>query len=227
MTGRRPIRGAKVALWWVGTYTRTAPAEVAVDRRDEVRSDLHEHSMAGLADGATRAQLDRQIVGRVVRGVPADLAWRVTTELSAGRLRWHLQHPTTVHSLALLMLVPLGLTADKLRDRVHGWTAAGPVGIVTLVGCSAVVAFSLVSFAHLRPDTARRVDARRVRAVLVGAMSFSWALAGVWRFAPTSLAIVSTVAWVGFGAALLAYLVTRGAPLLIRLTGLALGKVSS
>jgi hypothetical protein len=214
-------------LWWVGLYTRAAPADAAAGRYAEVQSDLHEQATTALADGVPRAQLNREIVGRVVRGVPADLAWRLDSELAPGRLRWHLQHPTTVHTLALLVLVPLALTADRMREHVDRWTAAGAVGLAAVVGCAGVVGFSMVSFAHLRPGSTGWTSGRAVRAFLVGAMSFCWALSGVWRFVPTPLAEVSTVAWVGFGAALLAYLVARAAQLTCRIARLDVRKISS
>jgi cytosine/uracil/thiamine/allantoin permease len=85
----------------------------------------------------------------------------------------------------------------------------------------------MVPFAHLRPGSTGWTSGRAVRAFLVGAMSFCWALSGVWRFVPTPLAEVSTVAWVGFGAALLAYLVARAAQLTCRIARLDVRKISS
>lgn len=36
-------------------------------------------------------------------------------------------------------------------------------------------------------------------------MSFCWAMSGVWRFTTGPLDVVATLAWMGFGLALLCY----------------------
>ncbi len=53
---------------WVRTYTRGLPEATRAMRLDEIDSDLHEHRTTG-AHGAA-------IVGRTLRGVPADVSWR-------------------------------------------------------------------------------------------------------------------------------------------------------
>ncbi len=53
---------------WVRAYTRGLPDDVRAARGDEIDSDLHEHR----SDGARGAA----IVGRTLRGVPADVMWR-------------------------------------------------------------------------------------------------------------------------------------------------------
>lgn len=65
---------SRFALSWAGWYTRDLDPEVAGDRRDEIASDVWEQA-AGQADRPAAA-LAASIVGRVLRGVPADLAWR-------------------------------------------------------------------------------------------------------------------------------------------------------
>ncbi len=54
--------------WWVRTYTRGLPVEVATSRRAEIENDVHEH----LADGAPGAA----VVSRTARGAISDLTWR-------------------------------------------------------------------------------------------------------------------------------------------------------
>ncbi len=230
MTSGRP-RSAGLAAWWVDVYTRTAPVDEAADRRGEVESDLHEQAAAAAARGTPARRVSWEIAGRLVRGMPADLAWRVEVEQAPGRLRWHLQHPATVYAAALLVLIPLGLVADGTRTRgdVHRWSAAGALGLAALVGCAVVVAFGLVSLAYLRPSLGalRRVGARRVRPFLVCVMSFLWALAGVWRFVPNELSTVSALAWGFFGVALVAYLLAITVQAVVWLLRVDLRKVSS
>ena len=62
MTAERFTRG------WVRTYTRGLSDEARTARCEEIDSDLHEHRTTG-AHGAA-------IVGRTLRGVPADVSWR-------------------------------------------------------------------------------------------------------------------------------------------------------
>ena len=57
-----------IARAWVRAYTSGLPAETADRRRDELASDLHEHTCAGGRSA--------QVLGRVLWGIPADLSWR-------------------------------------------------------------------------------------------------------------------------------------------------------
>jgi hypothetical protein len=69
------VRAAsRFALSWAGRYTRDLDPVIAGDRRDEIASDVWEQ-VAGQADRPAAA-LAASIVGRVLRGIPADLAWR-------------------------------------------------------------------------------------------------------------------------------------------------------
>ncbi|MGQ0803348.1 MAG: hypothetical protein ACT4PI_05735 [Actinomycetota bacterium] len=76
MTAERFTRG------WVRAYTRGLSDEVRTARYEEIDSDLHEHRTTGAAGAA--------IVGRTLRGVPADVSWRReerrTMEAIGGRL---------------------------------------------------------------------------------------------------------------------------------------------
>lgn len=69
------VRAAsRLALDWAGWYTRDLEPEVAGGRRDEIASDVWEQT-ARQADRPAFA-LAASIASRVVRGIPADLAWR-------------------------------------------------------------------------------------------------------------------------------------------------------
>ena len=61
--------GPSLVRWWAATYTRGLPVEVAVTRRAELASDLYEHKENG---GRAAA-----IVGRMLRGIPADVLWHL------------------------------------------------------------------------------------------------------------------------------------------------------
>jgi hypothetical protein len=64
----------RFALAWAAWYTSDLEPAVADGRRDEIASDVWEQA-AGQADRPAAA-LAASIAGRVVRGIPADLAWR-------------------------------------------------------------------------------------------------------------------------------------------------------
>lgn len=61
---------------WCAWYTRELDAQAADARRDELASDLHEHGIWADESGATPRAAARAILGRALRGAPADLSWR-------------------------------------------------------------------------------------------------------------------------------------------------------
>jgi LPXTG-motif cell wall-anchored protein len=69
-------RTAALVAWWVATYTRHLPAEVAARRRAELASDLWEQRAHGRAVGAPAAAVALSTLGRMAAGIPADLCWR-------------------------------------------------------------------------------------------------------------------------------------------------------
>jgi hypothetical protein len=70
-------RSARRVLAWCEWYTRDLDPRVAAERRDEIAADLHDEALHAESSGATPASAARSIMGRWIRGVPADLAWRV------------------------------------------------------------------------------------------------------------------------------------------------------
>jgi hypothetical protein len=69
-------RTAALVVWWVATYTRRLPGEVAARRRAEVASDLWEQRAHGRAVGTPAAAVALSILGRMAAGIAADLRWR-------------------------------------------------------------------------------------------------------------------------------------------------------
>lgn len=71
-----PERIARLVTWWVRRYTRDLPPSVAERRAGEIDADLHDH----ITDARTRGEDDRRlalaIAARMLRGLPADAAWR-------------------------------------------------------------------------------------------------------------------------------------------------------
>lgn len=62
------MRAERFTRRWVRAYTCGLPQETRATRLEEIDSDLHEHGTTG-AHGAA-------MVGRTLRGVPADISWR-------------------------------------------------------------------------------------------------------------------------------------------------------
>ena len=69
--------GARIALGWVRVYTRGADPGSGARRAAEIASDVWEHEHAADPGGRARAAVDAEILLRCLRGVPADLSWRL------------------------------------------------------------------------------------------------------------------------------------------------------
>jgi hypothetical protein len=79
-------RAAALVAWWVATYGRHLPAEVADRRRAELASDLWEQRAGGVRWGAPAPAVALSILRRMTAGMPADLRWR-QRQLAATRGR--------------------------------------------------------------------------------------------------------------------------------------------
>jgi hypothetical protein len=66
----------RAARGWVRCYTAGVPRPTGVERRCEIESDLADHTRARRQQGWSDGHITREQLGRLVRGVPADLAWR-------------------------------------------------------------------------------------------------------------------------------------------------------
>lgn len=70
-----PERMAGLVARWVRHYTRDLPADAAERRRAEIDADLHDHIAHERADGVDDGRIARRVATRMLRGLPADLAW--------------------------------------------------------------------------------------------------------------------------------------------------------
>ena len=71
-----PERMASLVARWVRFYTRDLPAPIAQRRVAEIDADLHDHIAHERANGISDGRIARDIASRLVRGLPADAAWR-------------------------------------------------------------------------------------------------------------------------------------------------------
>lgn len=65
---------AAVVTRWSDWYSRGLPPGTAEDRRNELRSDVHEQLVEGRGDRPVRISVS--LLSRTLRGVPDDLLWR-------------------------------------------------------------------------------------------------------------------------------------------------------
>lgn len=89
--------GAGITRRWVRLYTRGLPVDARERRLLEVESDLWEH----LNDPDVA---DREILGRTLRGIHADVWWRYRTLLEHGGARQR-SHDIVMGGLGLVTLV--------------------------------------------------------------------------------------------------------------------------
>jgi hypothetical protein len=68
--------GPRLGRGWVRIYTSRLPTGQAVQRRDEILSDLWEHRDHSVRSGHGRLRHDLEVIERVLSGIPADLSWR-------------------------------------------------------------------------------------------------------------------------------------------------------
>jgi hypothetical protein len=150
----RPVRGAiRFALSWAEWYTSDLEPAIAGGRRDEIASDVWEQA-AGQADRPAAA-LAASIAGRVVRGIPADLAWR-------WRMPSGVRRETGVVRAGLAIAVVLSGAVLALGVGAVGRTVVGLLrgealpSVVTVSSAGFGVAALLLGFALvLRPRTRR------------------------------------------------------------------------
>jgi hypothetical protein len=84
-----PERMAELVARWVRLYTRDLPTPIAQRRVDEIGADLHDHIAYERANGISDRRIVLGIASRMVRGLPADAAWR-------GRHMKAAAHPSTL-----------------------------------------------------------------------------------------------------------------------------------
>jgi hypothetical protein len=193
---REPLAepSARVVLTWVALYTRGLPAQLADDRRAEIESDLWEASVAAVAHGPP-LPMGGQRLGRLVRGIPADLAWRFEHR-HAHRTREVVMRPSILEwvlllGAGLLCAVALAGGAVAAIDPNDDWDSWGPVaafaaGVLGLIGLTLSVS---------RPAAGLGVV---IVAVVIGTATMPW----LWPF--TLLVLLAAFArWAitrGYGA---------------------------
>ncbi|HUP99234.1 MAG TPA: hypothetical protein VM093_02125 [Aeromicrobium sp.] len=218
--------GPRVALAWVRLLTATAPTEWAAERRAEITSDVYEQLQSAATAGLTPRAASLSVAGRSLRGMPADLAWRLHLELHPARRRWHLTCASTVLTFLFIVMAPINLLADLTPTRFPKLLPADAAlwAITTLLGWTVLAVAAAAAVYRLLPSAGRdnagvlglSLDAR-LRRRASAALSIAWAASAVGRFsAHPLLTRMSDAAWVGVGMALAGYLLLLLPTLLTR-----------
>lgn len=166
---------------WVDLYTRGLSTEVRSARRDEIADDLWCHREEALAIGRSMQSLDRELLARLVFGIPADVAWRMAPRRGGSADRSP-GIPTRARTLGALALVS-GLTWGSVLALAvpYGadlWVKFGYyTGTALLVGAIAIVVTAL-GLAMLHLDRIRARGAVGAALVAIGALAVIGGSAG-------------------------------------------------
>ena len=112
---------------WVRFYTRDLPSPIAQRRVEELDADVHEQIAFERAHGAADHILAFRIVSRMVRGMPADVAWRRHLQPSKGDL----MKPLAALLVAAIALAVAALVFDSPLLILLGVTALGALVLGT------------------------------------------------------------------------------------------------
>ena len=118
MNNARPLAISEgLTRTWVSAYTAATPSGVRVSRRAEIDSDLWEHEQAALAAQQGSLSTAREVLGRLLRGVPDDLMWRLRMGGFEMQSRFVIERTTGV---AMLLIVLLAVAAIGLGPGISG-----------------------------------------------------------------------------------------------------------
>src|SRR5687767_11574666 len=104
-----PERTAAVVARWVRLYTRSLPSAIAERRIDEIDADLHDHIDHERARGTGESRISRGIAGRMLRGVAADLSWRVSTPKERRKMSRNSYIRVAIVTALVLMVPAIGM----------------------------------------------------------------------------------------------------------------------
>jgi hypothetical protein len=90
---------------WVRLYSIGLSDEARALRRIDIQSDLWEHFTDRQAEGQSVASINIEVLGRLLRGVPSDIAWRFQVE--GFQMNIHFPIERFVGLLLLLLIAPL------------------------------------------------------------------------------------------------------------------------
>jgi hypothetical protein len=156
----------RLTMAWVRLYTAGMPPNARARRSAEVESDLWEHAADRQTEGADPAAVGLETMGRVIRGVPADLLWRF--QLEGPKVQIHIPIERIAGAFLLILVAAMLLSTnvsgyDPSRDgfdgelrrlaSIEGWQVSVYVGLQVLAGIGMLGAAVVLCLA-LRPHSA-------------------------------------------------------------------------
>ena len=115
------VWGARMVWAWVRLYTAAMPTPVALARREELLSDIHDQIADEQAAG--RPGRSYALCRRLFKGIVADVVWRAQVEADLAGRDVLLARPGAVLSGLVIMSLPLSLMAEVTRHST-GWLRA-------------------------------------------------------------------------------------------------------
>jgi hypothetical protein len=117
--------GARTVGRWTTWYTAGLPGPAGAERRAEIASDVADHHQSRLEEGWSLRGIARERRWRMLRGVPADLAWRYDILAAGSRssapVRFLVLAVSSMASLAVAafhaVFAAYLLGAEQLADR--------------------------------------------------------------------------------------------------------------
>ncbi len=127
-------RAAAIVRAWVGCYTIGLSAEIAMKRKELVEADLWDESREAEQVGVARS-VARQRMGRLVRGIPADVSWRLERrhDNNPGRDQMRISKVELILLLGVVALCGAGMIPGLMAiidPDPTKWQSWGPYGMV-------------------------------------------------------------------------------------------------
>jgi hypothetical protein len=126
---------------WIALYTRGLPDEVRAARRDEIDGDIWSHHEEAARLGLPAATVSREILTRLVLGVPADIGWRLEQAGIAGTRAVSDRSATTTSRVVALLAIlgGAGWSTWPVMLAVTDapfWSAGSPSSVVLTISGS-------------------------------------------------------------------------------------------
>lgn len=126
MTAIVPSRGtfaADIARAWTRLYTVGLSEAVRARRAEELESDLWEHEADRFGERVAPALVGVEVLGRMVRGMPADLLWRFQLEGPQMDIKIPFERIVGLMLVALVILIPISVGINGYDTAREGWSS--------------------------------------------------------------------------------------------------------
>jgi hypothetical membrane protein len=120
---RADLAVASLVRAWLRLYTVGVSPQKRERRAQQLESDLWEHQADATARGISRGVTSLSIVDRMVRGIPADIAWRTRIGGFAVTISIPFNRAVGLVLLALVIAVPIATTMAGWDTDRDAWGA--------------------------------------------------------------------------------------------------------